>query len=69
MSKPNGVETFQEYAECRFVQFVQRELQSLNRVDVMWDCYLGSTIKGSPREKFLKGVRHEVSAQEKIPAH
>ena len=51
ISKPNAVETLQEYAETVFVKFIQHELQSLNIVDVVLDHYLASRIKGSAREK------------------
>ena len=60
--KPNAVETFQKYTERIFVRFLQHELQSVDRVDVVWDRYLPTSIKGSARERRGKGVRRKVSA-------
>ena len=43
-----------QYAESVFVKFLQSELHSLKRVDVLLDRYLASRIKGSAREKRIK---------------
>ena len=69
MLKQNTVKSFQEYAEEVFVKFIQWQLQSLNRIDIVWDQYLANSIKGSAREKCGVGVRWKVSAQSKIPSN
>ena len=69
MLKPNAVKSFQEYAEEVFVKFIQWQLQSLKRTDIVWDQYLANSIKGSAREKRGVGVRRKVSAQSKIPSN
>ena len=69
MLKPNAVKSFQEYAEEVFVKFIQQQLQSLKRIDIVWDWYLANSIKGSAREKHGVGVRQKVSAQSKIPSN
>ena len=51
MLKPNAAKSFQEYAEKVFVKFIQWQLQSLKRIDIVWDRYLANSIKGSAREK------------------
>ena len=40
----------------------------MKRVDVVWDQYLDSSIKGSAREKGGIGARRKVSPQTKIPS-
>ena len=69
MLKPNAVKSFQKYAEEVFVKFIQWQLQSLKRIDIVWDQYLANSIKGSAREKSGVGVRWKVSAQSKIPSN
>ena len=49
ISKPDAVDASQEYGESVYVKFLQRELQSLDIVDVVWDRYLASGIKGSAK--------------------
>ena len=56
MLKPNAVKSFQEYAEEVFVKFIQWQLQSLKRIDIVWDRYSANSIKGSVREKRSVGV-------------
>ena len=46
-----GISTYQQYADKLFILFRKRELQPVNRVDIVWDCYLESSIKGATREK------------------
>ena len=61
------ITTFQQYAEQVFVPFLRRELQTVNRVDVVWDSYLDSSIKGATRKKRGAGLRRKVNPQAKIP--
>ena len=51
MLKPNAVKSFQEYAEEVFVKFIQWQLQSLKRIDILWDRYLANSIKESHQRK------------------
>ena len=69
MLKPNAVKSSQEYAEEVFVKFIQWQLQSLKRIDIVWDRYLANSIKGSAREKRGVGVKRKVSSQSKIPSN
>ena len=69
MLKPNAVESFKEYAEEVFVKFIQRQLQSSKKIDIVWDWYLANSNKGSARENCGVGARWNVIAQSKIPAN
>jgi hypothetical protein len=57
--------TFDEYASSVFVSYVMKHLGSSNNVDVAWDTYITSSIKGSARENQCKGIRGKVSGQNK----
>ena len=69
MLKPNAAKSSQEYADEVFVKFIQQQLQSLKRIDIIWDRYLANSIKGSAREKRGAGVRRKVSSQSKISSN
>ena len=62
-----AIATFQQYAEQVFVPFLRHELQTVNRVDVVWDSYFDSSIKGAATEKQGAGLRRKVNPQTKIP--
>ena len=47
--------------------FLRRKLQAVNGVDVIWDRYLDSSIKGATREKQSADLRRKVNPQTKIP--
>ena len=61
------IKIFQQHAEQVFVPFLRRELQTVNRVDVVLDRYLDSSIKRATREKQSAGLRCKVNPQTKIP--
>ena len=62
-----GVATFNDYAENVFIPYLQMQLQSTMRIDIVWDTYLPDSLKESTREKRGKGVRRKVSGQTKLP--
>ena len=62
-----GVATFDDYAENVFIPYLQMQLQSTMRIDIVWDTYLPESLKESTREKRGKGVRRKVSGQTKLP--
>jgi hypothetical protein len=65
--KPTLVKTFDEYANKIFIPFVNRELKSVNRIDIVWDKYIENSLKESTRQKRGSGVRRKVNPQTKIP--
>lgn len=64
---PAGHIMFKDYAENAFIPLIKRELKNASRVDIVWDVYLPSSIKGCTREKRGSGIRVKVGAQTKIP--
>lgn len=66
MIRPGTSRTFGEYADV-FSNYVQKELSSTLRVDVVWDRYLDDSLKNCTRLNRGEGTRTRVSATTKIP--
>lgn len=62
-----GAVTFDDYAEKIFIPHLLKHLQHSNRVDVVWDEYMPSSLKESTREKRGAGMRRKVGSQVKLP--
>lgn len=62
-----GIATFRDYAKKVFLPFLRNQLNSVKRLDMVWDTYKKNNIKETTREKRGKGVRKKVEAQNKIP--
>ena len=67
--KPAGVRTFQDYANDIFLPFVKHHLQSVSRLDVVWDQYLPNSLKASTRRLRGKGIGRHVKPTTRIPAN
>ncbi|KAH3875881.1 hypothetical protein DPMN_039163 [Dreissena polymorpha] len=67
MLKPNGCKTFQEYAQNVFMPFVAREIQSVSRVDIVWDEYRTNSLKSAARGKRGHGIRRRVQIDTRVP--
>ena len=52
----SSVATFAEYADSKFLPFLENHLKSTKRIDVVWDQYRVASLKESAREKRGKGV-------------
>ncbi len=62
-----GIKTFDEYSEKVFIPFLQSQLNTAMRVDIVWDTYVPDSLKEATREKRGKGVRRKVTGQAKFP--
>ena len=62
-----GAATFDGYAENCFIPYLSMQLQSTNRLNVVWDTYIPDSLKESTREKRGKGIRRKASAQASLP--
>ena len=51
MLKPNGSSTFREYANKEFTQFIQNQIVSADRLDIVWDVYIENSLKLAARTK------------------
>ena len=66
---PTSVSTFDEYADKIFIPYLEKQLQSATRLDVVWDVYTPDSLKESTWEKRGKGVRRKVSGKTKVPGN
>ena len=60
--------TFEEYAQVAFLPYVLKQLDSVKRVDVIWDAYKEDSLKNAVREKRGSGQRRKASANTRIPS-
>ena len=51
MIKPTGVKTFQKYATQNFTSYIKKKLQGSERVDIVWEVYVESSLKSSAQHK------------------
>ena len=64
----NSITTFDDYATDVFIPYINRQLDTAERVDVVWDSYVTRSIKESTREKRGKGMRRKVAGKNKFPS-
>ncbi|QQP58333.1 uncharacterized protein LOC103506659 [Caligus rogercresseyi] len=69
MLKPAASKTFEEYAHQMFFPYISTKLQTVSRLDLIWDTYLADSLKGSTRAKRGQGVRRRVVAAAAIPGN
>ncbi|KAJ8392755.1 hypothetical protein AAFF_G00072390 [Aldrovandia affinis] len=69
MLKPAASKTFEEYAQQIFIPYMSTKLQTVSRLDLVWDTYLADSLKGSTRAKRGQGVRRRVVAAAAIPGN
>jgi len=67
--KPAASKTFEEYAQQIFIPYMSTKLQTVSRLDLVWDTYLADSLKGSTRAKRGQGVRRRVVAAAAIPGN
>lgn len=51
MLQPKAVSTFGEYFDRIFVPYILRQLEDVNRIDIVWDIYKDDSLKRSARER------------------
>ena len=67
MVKPGTGRTFDVYAAIYFLPYICRQLEIVNRIDVVWDIYTPDSLKGTAGEKRGKGIRRRVEGRNSIP--
>lgn len=66
--RPGITSTFQEYAEHSFIPYILSCLQSVSRLDVVWDIYKPDSLK-LDTQKRGECVRQHVAFTSKIPGN
>ena len=61
------VHTFEGYCQTVFGPYIERYLQSVKRVDLVWDVYREGSLKRTTRERRGTGQRRQVTMSTRIP--
>ena len=72
MLKPRGCRTFQEYSQQIFIPYLLSQLESVARVDIVWDRYLKERLKQSTRKRRMNSgtsQQQRVLENASIPTH
>ena len=59
--------TFENYAKEIFLPYVVKELDTVSRIDIVWDVYKSDCSKNTSREKRGCGTWRRVSSSTRIP--
>lgn len=65
--KPGTACTFSDYATQIFLPYITTQLQSVKRVDVVWDGYVQGSLKAHTRSMRGKGRRRRVESSNALP--
>lgn len=65
--KPGMAATFKEYADFVFKPYIRKQLEAVQRVDVVWDVYREDSLKSTARERRGTGTRRRVASSSKLP--
>ncbi|KAK3740395.1 hypothetical protein QZH41_000916 [Actinostola sp. cb2023] len=69
MLGPRTATTFQEYIDMIFKPFMLKQLETVKRVDIVWDVYKPDSLKKGAREKRGIGIRRRVLPSTRIPSN
>lgn len=69
MLSPGTSQTFGDYSKTVFIPYVQHQLKSVNRLDIVWDIYVPNSLKSSTRERRGNGIRRRVEPSSKVPGN
>ena len=67
MLHPKTARTFQEYTQTVLLPYIQAQLQSSQRLDIVWDTYQPDSLKTATRENRGSGTRRRVAPTVTIP--
>ena len=65
--RPGMTASFKEYADFVFKPYVRKQLEGVQRVDVVWDVYREDSLKSTARERHGTGTRRRVPSSSKLP--
>ena len=67
MLPPMECKTFADYTNKIFIPYLQNQLKSIQRLDIVWDRYIPNSLKNSTRENLGQSVRRKVTADGVLP--
>ena len=66
---PGTVRTSEGYCQTVFGPYIERQLQSVKRVDMVWDAYREGSLKRTTHERRGTGKRRQVTMSTRIPTY
>ena len=67
MLSPRTLDTFQDYSNSVFLPYIFGQLQSVRRLDIVWDVYLADSLKAGTKSKRGQGQRRKVLPLAPLP--
>ena len=68
MLSPRILNTFQDYSNSVFLPYIFGQLQSVRRLDIVWDVYLADSLKAGTKSKRSEGQRRKVLPLAPLPS-
>ena len=65
---PRTLDTFQDYSNSVFLPYIFGQLQSVRRLDIVWDVYLANSLKAGTKSKQGQGQRRKVLSLAPLPS-
>ena len=65
---PRTLNTFQDYSNSVFLPYIFGQLQSVRRLDIVWDVYLADSLKAGTKSKRDQGQRRKVLPLSPLPS-
>ena len=65
---PVTLDTFQDYSNSVFLPYNFEQLQSVRRLDIVWDVYLADSLKAGTKSKRGQGQRRKVLPLAPLPS-
>ena len=56
-----NISTFVEYSKLVFNKYVEKELHTCERIDIIWDVYKHDSLKATTRDNWGEGIRIKVN--------
>ena len=69
MLKPVGCRTMQDYAENIYLRYLCSQLETVSRLDIVWDVYQENSLKSATRMKRGAGTRRRVESNARVPSN
>ena len=65
--KPGMATTFKQYTDFVFKPYILKQLEAVQRMDVVWDVYREDSFKSTTRERRGTGTRRRVASSAELP--
>ena len=69
MMAPGAACIFGDYVDMVFQPFILKQLESVSRIDIVWDVYRKDSLRSATRKKRGSGTRRKVFPSTRIPSN